>query len=71
MSIQSDYKEKGYTEAEVEILLALNTLQNNQKDILKNYVRKSDFEPVKNLVYGLVSIVLIAVASGIVALVIK
>ena len=71
MDSHQEYKAKGYSEAEVEILLALNTLQNNQNEILKHYVRKSDFEPVRNLVYGMVGLILVAFASALIVLVIK
>ena len=35
------------------------------------FVRSSDFAPVKNLVYGMVSILLTGVLAGLVALIIK
>ena len=66
-----DFKEKGYSEAEVEILKLLTKLQTNQEAILKNYVTKDEFAPVQKLVYGLVGLVLVAVASGLIALVIQ
>lgn len=37
----------------------------------KEYVTKDQFEPVKNIVYGLVSLILVAVVGALVALVIK
>lgn len=36
-----------------------------------NYITKAEFEPVKKLVYGLVSLILVAVVGAIMALVIK
>ena len=35
------------------------------------YITKSEFDPVKKVVYGLVGIILIAVAGGLLSLVIK
>jgi len=71
MAVKQDYVEKGYTEAEVEILVAINTIKINQDTILKNYVKRDEFAPIQKLVYGLVGLVLIAVASGAIALVIQ
>lgn len=39
--------------------------------VSKNYVTNDQFEPVKRIVYGLVSLVLIAVVGAIVGLVVK
>lgn len=39
--------------------------------IEKDYVTKDQFEPVKRIVYGLVSIILVAVVGAVVALVLK
>lgn len=39
--------------------------------ITENYVRKEQFEPVKNIVYGMVSVTLLAVLGGVIALVVK
>ena len=44
---------------------ALDTKMNN------NYVSKEEFEPVKNIVYGLVGIILIAVIGALLALVVQ
>lgn len=42
------------------------------KDWLKNgYVRKEEFEPVKRVVYGLVTVILVAVVTAIIYLVIQ
>jgi hypothetical protein len=37
----------------------------------REYVTKDQFEPVKNIVYGLVSLILVAVVGALVALVIR
>jgi thiosulfate reductase cytochrome b subunit len=71
MTLKDDYMRKGYTKAEVDILVKLATIETNQTTILKNYVRKDQFEPVQRLVYGLVALVLIAVMSGLIALVLQ
>lgn len=72
------YKEKGYSEAEVEILLTLNTLKKDVEVLKKfvettptDYVKRAEFEPIQRLVYGVVALILIAVMSGMVALVIR
>ena len=39
--------------------------------IRSEYVTKSDFEPIKKIIYGMVSVVLFAVVGAIVTLVIK
>ena len=71
MTPEQEYAKKGYTKAEVEILQLLTKLETNQESILKNYVTKDEFAPVQKLVYGLVGLVLVAVASGLIALVIR
>lgn len=40
------------------------------KDLSQNYVRKSDFELVKKIVYGFVGLILLAFGGGVVALII-
>lgn len=50
-----------------DIYEAVNGLR---EDIAEKYVTKDAFEPVRNIVYGLVAIVMIAVAGAIVALVV-
>jgi len=74
MTIQQDYKAKGYSEAEVEILLSINTLNSKVGAIEKNqldYIKKSEFDPVQKIVYGLVGVILVAVASGVIAMVLQ
>ena len=39
--------------------------------VQEHYVTKSEFEPIKKIVYGLVSLILIAVVGAILALIIK
>lgn len=39
--------------------------------VSKNYVSKEEFEPIKNVVYGLVSLILVAVVGALVALVVS
>jgi len=50
-----------------DIYEAVNGLR---EDIAEKYVTKDAFEPVRNIVYGLVAVVLLAVAGAIVALVV-
>jgi len=77
MPVDQEYKAKGYSEAEVEILLAINTLQSDVETLKKaveatptDYVKREEFEPIRKLVYGVVALILVAVASGLIALVI-
>lgn len=42
-----------------------------RKNLDQNYVTRSDFLPVKNIVFGLVAIVLTSVVGGLLALIIK
>lgn len=70
MTSQTEYEDKGYTRAEVDILLAVREIKINQDIILNNYVKRDEFEPVQKVVYGLVGLVLVAVTSGMIALVV-
>lgn len=44
----------------------LNAVDNK---VSSNYVSKEEFEPIKKIVYGMVSIILVAVVGALVALV--
>ncbi len=46
-------------------------LDNLAKSVKEDYVNKDQFDPVKRIVYGLVSLILIAVVGALIALVIK
>lgn len=46
----------------------LNTID---KKVNTEYITKNEFEPVKQIVYGLVSLILVAVVGAILALVMK
>jgi hypothetical protein len=48
-----------------------NDLDKVNRRLEYNYVTQDQFEPVRKLVYGMVSIILLAVIGAIVALVIK
>jgi len=68
-----NYRERGYTEAEVEILLSIRELQGQVKLLRENsekYVSKLEFEPIQRIVYGMVAIILVAVLGALVALVV-
>lgn len=39
--------------------------------VSSNYVSKDEFEPIKKVVYGLVAIILVAVAGAVVSLVLR
>lgn len=56
----------------------MNDLQYIKRDISEikhklesNYVTKEEFDPIKRIVYGMVSIILVAVVTAIVALVLR
>lgn len=52
----------------------LDTIESNVNDIKKKleseYVTRDQFEPVRNIVYGMVSVILLAVVGALVALVV-
>lgn len=48
-----------------------DSVQELRHEIQENYVTKDEFTPVKSLVYGLVTLILLTVATAIVAQVVK
>lgn len=42
-----------------------------KKTLAESYVTREEFEPIKKIVYGLVSLILVAVVGALVALVLK
>ena len=69
---------KNISSNETNIAIILNELQYIKKDVAAikeqlhaDYVTRNEFEPVRKIVYGMVSIVLIAVVTAIVALILK
>lgn len=63
-------------ETKIEVALEqLRRLREDIKDlddkISKNYITKVEFEPIKRVVYGIVSLILVSVAGAVMALVIK
>jgi len=72
----STRKDPNHSEARIAVMA--NNVEYIKKDIdeikerlSNNFVVKEEFEPVKKIVYGLVSLVLIAVVGAIVALVVN
>lgn len=65
----------GLTTSVAVILSKVEYIESEVKDIRqkmeKDYVTQQEFEPVKRIVYGLASVILLAVAGAIVALVLK
>jgi hypothetical protein len=66
------------TDVNTTIAVVLTKLENIEQDISSinkklenNYVTKDRFEPIKSVVYGLVSLILVAVTGAIISLVIK
>lgn len=70
--------EKSLNKINIDLAVILNKvgyIETEVKDIKdkleKEYVTQDQFQPVKNIVYGMVSTVLLAVVGAIVALVIR
>ena len=67
------YRARGYSEAEVEILLKLEQLKaevHQLKEAAGKYVSRAEFEPIQKIVYGMVGFILLAFIGAVVALVI-
>lgn len=56
---------------EVKLEFIIKELDEIKLKLERNYVSQEEFKPVKNLVYGIVSIILTAVIVAFVALIIK
>ncbi|MFZ2992533.1 MAG: hypothetical protein WA061_02345 [Microgenomates group bacterium] len=68
------YLQKGYSKAEVEILLKLERMETKMEsfeEAKKSYIRREEFEPIKQIVYGMVGIILIGFIGAVIALVIR
>ena len=68
------YNQKGYSGAEVEILLKLERLETEVKNFRESaakYVRIEEFLPIQRLVYGMVGLILTGFLVAIIALVVK
>lgn len=78
MAPRKSSNENIMTQMAVDQAVILNKLTNVENDVAaintrleKSYVTQDQFEPVKKIVYGLVSIILVAVVGALIALVIK
>ena len=71
MTTQQEYKAKGYSEAEMEIIKLLTKLETNQIRLLNTYVSKDEFAPIQKLVYGLVAVIVTGVIASLLALVVQ
>lgn len=49
----------------------IDSIKGQLADMQKRYITKEEFEPVKKIVYGLVSLILVSVIGAIVALILK
>jgi len=68
MSNQSDETKLAVIQTDLTYIKEkLNAVDNK---VSSNYVSKDEFEPIKKIVYGLVSLILIAVVGALVALVV-
>ncbi|RLC99122.1 MAG: hypothetical protein DRI46_10025 [Chloroflexi bacterium] len=70
--------EKQQTEVLVELARQRVILERMQRDLRElkkesreQYVTKAQFEPIQNLVYGMVGLVLVAVITALLAIVVK
>lgn len=73
---QNNTKEINNLTTNVAVILSeMKTVKEDVKDIKdkleKDYVTQDQFTPVKNIAYGLVSTILLAVVGALVALVLK
>lgn len=55
-------------ERTIQLIKDMNELKENQK---LNYVTHTEFNPIKNIVYGMVGTILLSVLVAIIALVVK
>lgn len=67
MSAQNDTTKLAVLET--NIIYIKEKLDDIDKKVSSGYVTKEEFEPIKKIVYGLVSLILTAVVGAIVALV--
>jgi ABC-type phosphate transport system permease subunit len=57
--------------SQVTITNVYDAVQDLRKEIQENYVTKVEFTPVKNFTYGLVTLIISAVLTALVATVVK
>lgn len=57
--------------AQIDIEHIKETLDSLDKKLSLHYITKYEFEPVRNIVYGIVSLVLVAVVGALIALVLQ
>ena len=63
--------EPSYSTIEVKLDFIRRDIDDIKKRLDDNYVTDTEFEPVKKIVYGLVSLVLVAVVGAVIALIIQ
>lgn len=68
MSQQSDETKLAVMDTKLDILTEKVTSMDNK--VSSHYVSKEEFEPIRKIVYGMVSLILIAVVGALVALVV-
>ncbi len=54
-----------------DLLIEIHTTVKGIKDDMCNFVRQEEFKPVRNVTYGLVTVIMLAVIGAIVDIVIK
>lgn len=68
MANQSDETKLAVLDTKLDNVI--EKLNDVDKKVSTHYVSKEEFEPIKKIVYGLVSLILIAVVGALVALVV-
>lgn len=63
--------EREQTGIEVKLEFIIKELDEIKAKLEKNYVTAEEFKPVKTIVYGMVSMALIAILGAIISLVVK
>lgn len=59
------------TGVEVKLEFIIKELDEIKAKLEKNYVSQEEFKPVRNLAYGMVTVILTAVIGSLIALIIK
>lgn len=63
--------EREQTGIEVKLEFIIKELDEIKAKLEKNYVTAEEFKPVKTIVYGMVSMALIAILGAVISLVVK
>jgi len=64
-------KIRNFDELGVHVSYIRRDIKEIKDQITANYVTKNEFQPVRNLVYGMVGLILVAVVGALITLVLK